>query len=320
VTVLTYHRIGDPAQAEAFDAGVVDARPEALDRQVAFLKRRCNVIALDDLRAFRSGGTLPPNPVLLTFDDGYRDNHDIALPILQRHGVSAVFFIATSYIEQRRLFWWDRVAYLLKRSSREVLDLEYPRKRSIPLGASKEERARALKRTMSIIKAHHGLDLERFLDEVEAKSGASLARSDERAMVDELLMTWDEVRAMRRGGMSVQSHTRTHRVLHTLSDADLKTELEGSRAELEAVLNEPVYAIAYPVGRSLDTAPHVRTALRAAGYDLAFSNGSGVNLAWKFDAVDVKRMSMEADMADTLFQGLLALPNLAYELRAAPET
>ncbi len=232
LTVLTYHRIAHPLSASAVDDGVVDARPDAFERQLLFLKRHCNVITLDDMLEFRNGATLPRNPVLLTFDDGYKDNHDVAMPILARHGLKAVFFIATAYLAERRLFWWDKVSWLLKRSTRETLELEYPKKRTIAMGTTRVSRSRAIRATLAVIKSHYGLDVPRYLEEVERASGVSLSRDEETRMTDELLMSWDEVRALRSAGMSVQSHTRNHRTLHTLSTAELVDELAGSREEL----------------------------------------------------------------------------------------
>lgn len=309
LTVLTYHRVADPRAASSLDDGVVDARPDAFDRQLAYLGRHCSVIGLDDLLEFRKGAPLPPNPVLITFDDGYLDNIEVALPILQRHGMKAVFFIATSYVNERRLFWWDRVSYMLKQSTKDVLELTYPRKMTLPLGA---ERERSQRRILSLIKLHFGLDLQRLLDDVEKASGVSLSAEAERQKVDEILMTWDHVRALKRAGMAVESHTRTHRVLQTLSPKDLADELGGSREELEGVLGSKVSAVAYPV-RGLHFASEVRAAIRAAGYELGFSTGRGMNHAWRFDPLDVKRMSLERDLPDSYFHGMVALPYFAYE-------
>src|SRR5690606_15431462 len=125
--ILTYHRVRDDAEAHPFDEGVIDATTAEFDRQMALLRAEMNPIGAAELLAWARGEPLPPNPVCVTFDDGYRDNLEIALPILQRHGVPAIFFIATSYLEERRLFWWDRVAYLVKASRKDEIVLDYPR-------------------------------------------------------------------------------------------------------------------------------------------------------------------------------------------------
>ncbi len=81
-------------------------------------------------------------------------------------------------------------------------------------------------------------------------------------------MTWDHVRELKQGGMDVQSHTRTHRVLQTLSERELSDELTGSRSDLERELGERPRALAYPVGNPpLDSSP-IRKALEQAGYEI----------------------------------------------------
>src|SRR5579859_5441981 len=124
--VLTYHRFASPRTTGLFDDGVEDTTPEAFDRQLSLLERWFTILELEDLLAFRAGKLLPPNPVFVTFDDGYKDGLDVALPILQRHGVKATFFVATDYIDQRRLFWWDRIHVVVKSSRKESIELTYP--------------------------------------------------------------------------------------------------------------------------------------------------------------------------------------------------
>ena len=80
-----------------FDPDVIDATPAELDRQLALVRRYFTVIGTGELRAFLRGAALPPNPAIITFDDGYRECHDRVLPILvtgegrkagQKHGRS----------------------------------------------------------------------------------------------------------------------------------------------------------------------------------------------------------------------------------------
>jgi peptidoglycan/xylan/chitin deacetylase (PgdA/CDA1 family) len=308
ITVLTYHRVARRADATLLDQGVIDVAPDQLERHLAFVKRWFCPIGIDSLVAFAQGqGALPKNPVLVTFDDGYRDNHDVALPILLKCGVRATFFVATDYLERRRLYWWDRVSLLIKRSARERLVLTYPASETLSLEGL-EARCAAVKRAQRIIKDQPGLDLPRFLDDVESAAGAPLGADEERRLVDATIMTPDHVVALRRAGMDVQSHSHTHRVLQTLGPEDLDRELRVSRRALERVLGEPVVAISYPVGRSLRDAPHIRSAVRDAGYELGFSNATGVNRARSFDPLDVKRVSLDFSIRDPFFRSMLAIP------------
>lgn len=306
LTVLTFHSIR-PSSAP-FDDGVIDSSVERFDRQMAMVRRSSTPVTLDELRtALRERKPLPPRPLLVTFDDGYRDNFDLALPVLLRHGIRATFFIATSYVTERRVFWWDRIAYLIRRSSMDRIHLEYPK----PLELDLQNRAEAIRKAQRIVKDTEGLDLQRFLEALGAAAEVSWTADDERRFADELVMSWSQVRALRAAGMDVQSHTRTHRVLHTISPAELQTELSGSRQELEEILGEPVRAVSYPVGRTIAEDPWIRDAVAAAGYELGFSNASGINsLFRRVDPLDLKRVSLDLDVDDSLFRGMLAIPPL----------
>src|SRR5262245_54938805 len=110
LTVLTYHRIHDNPDGQPFDKGVIDATPGEFARQMAMVRRYFTPIGIRELVDFMGGGTLPTNPLIVTFDDGYRECHEQALPILISHSVKAAFFIATSYVSKRRVFWWDRIS------------------------------------------------------------------------------------------------------------------------------------------------------------------------------------------------------------------
>ena len=310
ITVLSYHRAGQVGAETEYDSGVVDVSPDAFERQLVFLKRWCSVVDHDQMLAFVGGAKLPKNPVHITFDDGYLDNHDVVLPLLERHGLKATFFITTSYIEQRRLFWWDRINLLVKTSQRETLEIDYPKAMKLSL-ALPAQRAEAIRVLMRVIKDHYALDLERFLEGVAVATGVDLSRDEERRRVDELLMTWEHVRALRRAGMDVQSHTSTHRVLQTLAPEALAQELTSSKKTLEGVLDERVRSISYPVGKPIRSTPHIREAVREAGYELGFSNCSGVNHSWSFDPFDARRVATDAAESDADFHAMIALPYLA---------
>jgi peptidoglycan/xylan/chitin deacetylase (PgdA/CDA1 family) len=311
LTVLTYHRVAEPGAAGDLDDGVIDVTPGQLDRQLRYLGRWLDVVSMQDVLAWSRGlRPLPANPVLVTFDDGYRDNHDVALPILLRHGVRATFFIAVDYVRERRLYWWDRVALVVKRSVRDGIRLEYPEPIELPLGDA-GARTQAVRKAQRIVKDRHGLDLSRFLVELGRAAGVSLAREEELRLAEKTVMTWDHVLALRDAGMDVQSHTRSHRALQTLGDEDLTRELRGSREELECVLGHAVSAVSYPVGKPLGDDQRIKRAVRDCGYELGFSNGTGSNRLDAFDPFDARRMSLDVSLADEMFRTMLALPWLA---------
>ena len=143
--VVTFHRVLDPSQQAPylFDEGVVDSAPDEFERDIKMIGRYFTPVGIEDVARSMDGAPLPKNPILVTFDDGYKDNIEVAVPILKRHGVKAVFFIATQYLSQRRMFWWDRINYLLKRSKRDKIKLSYPDVVELPL-ATERDRTKAI--------------------------------------------------------------------------------------------------------------------------------------------------------------------------------
>jgi peptidoglycan/xylan/chitin deacetylase (PgdA/CDA1 family) len=125
-------------------------------------------------------------------------------------------------------------------------------------------------------------------------------------------MTWQEVRALSDSGMDIGSHTRTHRVLDTLSADELADELGKSRGELEARLGIQIRTIAYPVGRSVADSATIRAALVKAGYVLGFTARAGVNRPFPGeDEYDLRRMRVCVGTSAEQLAGMLAFPGLA---------
>ncbi len=310
LTVLAYHRVRPTPDAGGFDDGVVDATTAEFEEQVKLLRRDFTFVGLDEVRHWTEGGALPRNSVLLTFDDAYRECRDVVLPILLRHGARAAFFVPTQHVEERRMFWWDRAAFVLARAT-------VPRATLASYGglvldfSTVAARAATLRRVLRVIKDRFGLDIDSFLDAVADACGVSLGRELDRSLADSLICGWEDILALRRAGMDVQSHTRTHRVLQTLTTREIEDELAGSRAELEAVLREPVSALAYPTGRPLRAHVDIASAVRRTGYRLAFEMVGGTNpRSARSSPFHLRRIPMATGLSLARFQTLLALPGL----------
>ena len=319
LSIVTYHHISECEPGYRFDPDIADAGRAQFRRQVETLARYGTPIGVDEFLRGLEGGSLPKNPVMITFDDGYRSCHDVAMPILKELGVPATFFISTSFITERRLYWWERISLLLGSARRARGSIRYPR----PLDIERSDPG-LRDRLNSIIKTEASLDLERFLGEITAALGVEWSLEIEARHADEMIMTWDQVRALAKVGMDVESHTRRHRVLQTLPADELQDELTGSRLDLEAQIGRPVRVIAYPVGRRIAESSHIRRALAAAGYRAGMSNKSGVNRLWPsmfrgvmppIDPYDIRRLAIDRTMSDAMFLTQVAVPPLAYTNR-----
>lgn len=120
--VLMYHRIADPV----IDPWDLSVSAENFDQQLNILSKRWNVISLPQLVDKLKKGNLEKNAVAISFDDGYLDNYTVALPILEKYGLPASFFIPDYNIENQQPYWWDVLEDLIFNTSNlpEVIELQ----------------------------------------------------------------------------------------------------------------------------------------------------------------------------------------------------
>lgn len=248
--VLGYHRIGSLAGNPFYD-GVFSATPDDFARQVRHLRDRFRVLTLDQVLAGGPELALREPCVLITFDDGYRDNVDLALPILQDLAVPATFFLPTDFLEQPRLFWWDRLAYILKHNPVANLETEV----NACLMAPPD-------------------DIPGRLDQLQRRAEIDVPEAE---LARSLLMDWDGARRLLGSGMTVGSHARSHRNLARLDEANQRDELLGSKAVLEANLGVEISALAYPYGVADAFTDQTCELAIEAGYRLTFGFQGGIN-------------------------------------------
>lgn len=284
--VLNYHRIGD-ASTSPYDPGVFSASASGFEEQICLLKKQHRIATVSQaLDIIEGRESLTETTILITFDDGYRDNFKLAFPVLQRHGVEAIFFLVTSSIGTKQLSWWDEIAYLVKIHAPKTLRISYPQQEDFDLTPANF--AESLRRLLRALKSPATTDTSRFLNTVRDAVGFT----GEVPLAD-LMMTWDDARAMRAGGMTIGLHSHSHHILAKLTRAEQIGELTVCRAKLEEELGYPGDLLSYPVGTRDTFNADTITAAREVGIRAGFSFYGGTNLAGKIDPFDVRRVAFE---------------------------
>lgn len=285
--VLNYHRIGK-SDDDLFDPGVFSATGDELNEQLIYLKRHASLVTLAEAKAFCQGTVKDRSPrcrVLLTFDDGYLDNYQIAFPVLRSHDVQGVFFLATGLIGTCTVPWWDHIAFSIKSARQRQFRLSYPSNLDVDLTANGA--AKCLEDVLRLYKDPQNKDAARFVQELmrEAKSEA-LPETLRR------FLNWEEAREMIAGGMAIGSHTHSHPVLGQLEPEEQRKELTLSRARLMENLGVDIDALAYPVGDTNSYSTQTMDIANQTGYQVAFSFHGGSNLAGKIAPFDIKRVGV----------------------------
>jgi len=285
--VFNYHRIPPAAEfTTPFDEGVFGPPPDIFEEQIAWLKRSLRLLSETELLEIIDSGKSPSDPcALITFDDGYVDNYTHAYPILKRHGAPAIFFIPTNLIADRKVGWWDSIAYLVKNSSRY----------------SPGERGRVIHTLNEKMKRDPAVETANLLERLAGSCG--VPQPDPRLQASQL-MTWDQIREMSRE-MGIGAHGHTHTVLATLDAAAQRAELGTSKAILEREIGKPVRSVAYPVGGHEHFTSETRKAAEACGYRAAFSFATGTNTWHNMDRFAIARVSAPVSMSLTVAKARL---------------
>jgi peptidoglycan/xylan/chitin deacetylase (PgdA/CDA1 family) len=285
--VLNYHRIGNPEE-DLFDPGVFSATPDQFDDQISYLKQRISLVNLEEALAF-IGGSLKEKTrqcrVLLTFDDGYLDNYEVAYPILRSHGVQGVFFLTTSMVGSSQVAWWGHIAYLVKTARKRHFTLRYPYHLDVDI--DRKGLSNSIRNILKLYKMPENTDSARFIRELE-----EVAEGDDLPQPFRRFLNWDEAREMSRGGMAFGSHTHLHPVLSQLEPEQQFKELTESKAILEKQLGASGDVLAYPVGDMSSFTSQSMILAEKAGYRAAFSFYGGANLPGQTSPYDMKRIAI----------------------------
>jgi len=266
LTVLAYHRVTEVA-TDGFDTyrRNVSATPEDFDVQMAMVARRFNPVSISDVLGWLDGGPrLPERPLVVTFDDGYRDNLDRALPILERYRIPMTILLATGHIGTEMPLWWDLAAWCFAHSERTEADLPGLGKRR---WSGVAERERVLGEWLEALKLRS--DGERA--GAIASLPALLGVEPPPGAFSEVYLTWDEVRRMQARGVAFGAHTLTHPILTRVGPERAREEIFGSKAAVEEILGTPSPAFAYPNGGRGDVDETVRGLVADAGFRLGFT-------------------------------------------------
>ena len=264
LSVLIFHRVlaqPDPLFPDELCAG-------RFDTVCGWLKSWFNVLALDEAVARQKAGTLPERAACITFDDGYADNYHVALPILQRHGLTATFFIATGFLNGGRM-WNDTLIESVRGCALPLLDLTSLGAGQHVLGGV-DDRRNAIQALIGQCKY---LPLVRRVAVTEEVT--RLARA---TLPSDLMMTSHEVSALRQAGMQIGAHTVSHPILARIDDRQAHQEVADSKLFLEQLLGERVSLFAYPNGKpGADYTQNTVDIVRRLGFDAAVSTAWG---AW----------------------------------------
>lgn len=252
--ILYGHRVADD------DEGYLEGlRPDWLDAQLGYLTSHYEVISLEELvSCFEQRRAVPDKSVVLTLDDGFRDNYEVALPLFEKHHVPATVFLVTGSVTHGDLPWSQRLGFLFQNTASGSLSCDPVSGRDLDLStpAAKRRAYNAVKTPMKRM----ALDQrERVLGILQTALSVEPPR--------DRMLTWDLVREARERGMEFGAHTHSHALAAMVDYDEAKRDIERSLHDIRDRLGIASPFFCFPAG---STNRRLIATVRELGFRSAF--------------------------------------------------
>ena len=267
--ILMYHSVmEDPRCGDTFLGGIIHSQ-DVFRGQIELLARRYRPVSLEQVKRFvRGEAELPRRAVVVTFDDGYADNYEIAAPILNQAGVPATFYVTVQCVDQRRLPWPARLRFAFRTTKKIIwsdssgnawpLSLESQREGGVLFACDE------CCKLAGPVQEKYVAGVEAELDtQVPVESGA-------------LMMNYEQIRALAEQAHIIGSHTMTHPNLAHLDPQEARREMIESKQRLELQIKAEVRHFSYPCPALPPNWTDLTVAAsREAGYETAVVTDGG---------------------------------------------
>jgi peptidoglycan/xylan/chitin deacetylase (PgdA/CDA1 family) len=267
---LAYHRVHPISKKENYfhpNLSLV-VTPESFEEQIAYISQNYNCLDIYKAIDLLNNGKLPDNSVIVTFDDGYRDNLEFAFPILKKYSVPAELYITTGFPDGSCVLWW----YEIERMLREVNQLRFSWKnRFYSWNFHNIESKYKAYREIRLLFVTSTLQEQQSLLEI-----LRLGCNNAHFTFEKVGMSWDDIVMLDREPIvTIGSHTISHPSLTQLTDEEVYYEMKGSKIRLEEKLKHPVETFSYPFGSPIEVERRVSIIAKEIGYKCAVTSKYG---------------------------------------------
>lgn len=299
IFIIMYHKI-DYDASPLFGASV---NPDVFERHISQLSKNYEIIDLNDINkswSSRSSRKINKDFVILTFDDGYRNNYIHAFPVLKKYRVPATIFLATGFIGTDRLLWHDEIAWILYNAA-SVPEIAALAKHNIYQDITDDlllfyncDKSEQVKILFSIVAKLKCLSIEERIRMIKGLAKVCKVNiwpgKSSRAM-----LSWDEVVEMSDNGISFGSHTVSHPVMSSVSASNARSEIVTSKKIIEGYIQKSVTTFAYPYGKRDDFTNETVKILSDEGFECACSTVWGTEQYPIKEPLALKRMGASPD-------------------------
>ena len=298
ITVLVLHGVMAKHGKTSWNPLRTQLPPNELQNTLKILSKYYQFINVEQCVGMLEGKIpLIDHALLLTFDDGYRNTIDYALPVCESFGIKPVLFIATGHIDSGEPFWFDRLDYALQQNMGKVISFEYEGNKYCFDTTSRQALKASYKKFRDVCKNDFTDDItmnklfDALSEMLESNSGKALR---DICLEDDwsCIASWSELRdAVENDRLDIASHTVDHWRLNSLSEEQVLSQLQKSKARIENKLAIKCQYFCYPNGNYNKLAIKL---IKRSGYRAAFSTDVGLCKS-KEDLMTLKRLHFPAN-------------------------
>jgi peptidoglycan/xylan/chitin deacetylase (PgdA/CDA1 family) len=306
IKVLMYHRVISKKDI-VYSYKSMAVNEVEFEKQIIFLKKNYRIISLDELYdLYRNYGHTKHknNNVVITFDDGYKDNLTVAYPILKKHNIPAAIFLATNYITESKkscskLLWPDHLGYLIANCKSSKMNLPVIGYLNL---SDQEQRCKSMISVSKYIKTLSYTERDSFMDSLNVTFNITPPDT----LANELYLSWDDINVLGSDNnlITFGSHTSNHIILSRESNLIVEKELLESKNVIEHKTGKKAHYFCFPNGTKEDYNSNSMISLAKAKYRLAFTAVPGINRL-KFFPYQIRRSCVPNNYDITDFKTMM---------------
>lgn len=319
VVILTIHGVMDERDEPSWQPLRPRLSRDKLDEYLRVLSKRYHFVSLMDAVDMLQGRRpMRTYSLVLTFDDGYRNNLTHAVPILQRYNAPAIFFVPTGFLDKPRPFWFDRLDYALQRAQLGCREVRIGSFTTHIEGGTKEALRESFKRMRRTAKKQQMSDhdflreMEQLAVQLEAESGWALSdvQNDDNWSA---IITWEQIGKIKDDSVTIGSHTVDHVRLGLVDAEDARDQLSRSKRDIEIHTGKPCTCVAYPVGSYSEETIELA---KESGYACGVTTDEGFNRMGD-DVLKLRRIALPVSVGRSeLLAGLCGVFGLLSRMKA----
>lgn len=287
VYILFYHRLSDATKQKRVAASAVNY--QSFDEQMDFLSKNYKIISMDEVPSvLKSSSKLPEKYMVITFDDGYRDNLIYGSDIFSKYNLRPTIYLTANCIENQTLMWFDIVNDIVFSSKKSVITLKVGQNtitKNIDSYCSKNALLKILKSYMKSISTEDKL---KYIDYMMSEFDLSIDTKTD------LMLTWKQSLELISQKVVIGSHTMTHPILTRSKLQDAEYEISESKRIIEEKLNEKIIHFSYPNGCKSDFNDEIKKIV-SSNYATGVTTITGINKP-SCDMYELKRIYVGSDM------------------------